>query len=36
MTKYGLDPDGNVNLSNPARRVAVASMVILLSNVKAK
>ena len=35
-TKYGLEPDGNVNRSKPARRVAVASILILLSRVKEK
>jgi len=34
--KYGLDPEGKVNLSNPARRVAVASIRISLFNVKEK
>lgn len=35
-TKYGLEPAGKVNLSRPARRVAVASILILLSSVCAK
>lgn len=34
--KYGLDPAGKVNLSNPARRVAVASIWMSLSNVSVK
>lgn len=35
-TKYGLEPDGNVNRSKPARRVAVASILILLLRVREK
>jgi hypothetical protein len=35
-TKNGLEPSGKVNLSRPARRVEVASILILLSSVKAK
>jgi len=35
-TKYGLEPEGNVNRSKPARRVAVASILILLLRVREK
>lgn len=35
-TKYGLDPVGKVKRSSPARRVAVASILMLLSRVRLK
>lgn len=35
-TKYGVVLSGNVNLSRPARRVEVASILISLSSVRAK
>ena len=35
-TKYGLESGGKVNLSSPARRVAVASILISLSKVRVK